>query len=257
MRKKFVAVACAATLALSMPTLAFAAGEAGDNGSNKGTQSVEQTNTPDKPSADKPGTAHPDAPDEYLAPEPNTVFIQDATYYPELNKVVGQAAGTDANGEYYFAKVALKDTKDVEIKLTDKKASNFDDSKKYTKVQSFEITSKDYKAGSVVTVAWQTYENATGYACYVYVEHGDGSDPEWFYLPVDENGEVTLTMDNLSTVTFALTGEKYVEPAPAADVPPATDAPAADATTNVAKAAKTAVIAVDNGATSPQTGDAL
>ncbi|WP_165172103.1 hypothetical protein [Adlercreutzia sp. ZJ242] len=227
MRKKFVAVACAAALALSMPTLAFA------TGSNQGGG---------------PGTDTPTAPDNQgdddLGPKPNTVYYSDVNYYSELNKVVGEISGTDKDSNPYSATVTLKDAKDVTIVPTDKKASNVDESIEYTRMQSFEITSKDFKAGDeLVTVVWRPYEDAIGYVCYVYVEHGDGTKSESFCLPVDEEGKVTLTMGNLSTVTFGLTDQKFNQDA----------ADKYNAKHNNGGKAQ----AVDNSAKSPKTGDAL
>ncbi|WP_165055286.1 MULTISPECIES: hypothetical protein [unclassified Adlercreutzia] len=240
MRKKFVAIACAAMLALAMPALAFAAdpANAGGNISAEMNPSAAQGTSPD----DNQG------PDNYK-PEPGE--HKTSWYSPKLEGAIGVSWGYDDEGNYFNAKVTAKGAEDIEVVKTDEKASNFDNTKDYTKVQSFEVTSKDFKAGKdLVTVAWVAGVDATGYTCYAYVEHGDGSAPESFCLPIDPSGRVTFTMGNLSTITFGLTAETFDQAA--ADKYNAAHNYGGDVAPQVAKA-----VATDNKAESPKTGDAL
>lgn len=247
MRKKFVAVACAAMLALAMPALAFAADANPSPEKNPSANAGQtdkddnQANKDDNEGESQGGNQNFEKP----AASEDTLYH----YSPSVDAVTGICYGVDDEGENFYVYAELQGAKDVQIKKTDKTASNFDNSKEYVKVQSFEITSKDFEAGDeLVTIVWEAGYNAQGCVCYAYVEHGDGSAPEAFYLPVNKIGMVKLVMGNLSTVTFGLTEQTFDEAA-------ATDFN--NKYNNGGKAQVVKAVAADNGATSPKTGDAL
>ena len=99
--------------------------------------------------------------------------------------------------------------------------------------KSYEITASNENAH--VTLVYTTDKEFAGLTCHVYVEHADGTTEE-FVKPVAADGTVTVEMDKLSTVSFFITNEKYVE------------------NDKAAGGAKAKAAATDSKSTSPKTG---
>ena len=189
MRKKLIALLCAAVIAMALPAMAFAVDGSATNGDET------------TPNSSSSGSVQPY---EY----------KDVTYW-------GKAGSPDADGiqEYYVAGVAdhnvsygrIKVASDItldKVEVTAEKAGNFVEGD-YLAVASFIIESKDFDAkGDRITLAWEAGRDNTGLKCLIFIEHADGTFDQG-EAGVDEKGYVTVIMDKLSTITFALTNDKY------------------------------------------------
>lgn len=190
MRKTLIALLCAAVMAVALPAMAFAA----ENGSPTGDDRI--------------------APEDRVQPVMNSDMHQDGTtLWLKLNVEtqgtdVYQILGFDADGEEYGLLEVAEGTKVDSIEIIDEKAGNFVEGN-YSKVCTFRIKSDDFDAnGDTITLAWEVIGNEyVGKKCLVFIEHGDGTFSQGEAGVVD--GHVTIIMDKLSTITFALTDEMY------------------------------------------------
>ena len=193
MRKWLIAILCAAAMMVALPAMAFAQGSA-----NNGDDTA-------------PSSSRSAAPYEY----------KDVTYW-------GKAGSPDADGiqTYYIAGIAdhqvdygkIKVSSNItldNVEVTAEKAGNFVEGD-YLRVASFKIESKDFDInGDTITLAWEamgdvydpTRSSYNGLKCLIFIEHADGTFDQGEAGVTD--GYVTVIMDKLSTITFALTNEKF------------------------------------------------
>lgn len=116
----------------------------------------------------------------------------------------------DSAGNQVSLKMTVEGADWVKIVPTDKRAKNYDMSgKNVVAEQSFEVTASTENAK--VTLVYTTNPDYAGLTCYVFVEHADGT-VESFTKTVAADGTVTVEMDKLSIVTFAI-GTDKVAPA--------------------------------------------
>ena len=66
----------------------------------------------------------------------------------------------------------------------------------------------DFAKKATVTLVYTTDPNFSGLTCYVYIAHDDGTFEE-FTMPVKSDGTVTVNMNKLSEVTFAIVNKTY------------------------------------------------
>lgn len=199
MRKMLIALMCAAAMMLALPAMAFA--------------------------VDSPSNGDQTAPSSGASS--GSYEYKDVTYW-------GKAGSPDADGiqTYYIAGIAdhkvsygqIKVDSDItidKVEVTSEKAGNFVEGD-YLNVASFIIESKDFDInGDKITLAWEamgdTYDptrtSYEGLKCLIFIEHADGTFDQGEAGVTD--GYVTVIMDKLSTITFALTNEKFEgEPGP-------------------------------------------
>jgi hypothetical protein len=121
-------------------------------------------------------------------------------------------AWTDKQGNKVELSMTVENADWVKIAESDTDAANRNadgalTGKTIVSEKSYVIEAGDGKTGTVTLVYTTDADNA-GLTCYVYVEHSDGTF-EQFTKEVDANGNVVVTMDKLSVVTFAVTNETY------------------------------------------------
>lgn len=189
MKKRIIALVCAAALAMCLPVLAFASDPSPTNG-NSGQASTPTYNSGS--SANKGSYSSPRWTDN-----------GDGT----KTMTRGYSAGKDLS---VFVKTDITVDKNVQatVKNTQQNASNYTPSDKDVAVVSYEITSSNFAdSGTTMTLVYTLDEQYSGFICNIYIEHGDGST-EVMTKSVAANGTVDVTIDRLSTFTFVLTNEK-------------------------------------------------